>query len=203
MTTRAGFIGLLTGLIATLLLVYPLAIAWPAATPWRWMAVLAAAALTVGGGWLAGRWSGSRQPVRCAALGGLAGGLAGVIVFCLLGAAAAGLAGVPFTSQQPLVETIVYQTQVAFLVSFFGGIGLGLLGGWLAHPRRGGQPDVFDKSAPQMALNVTITAAPASVVAAAMAAAVFSRLADFAGEQPDAAAQAGAILALPVIVSLL
>ena len=201
MTTRAGLIGLLTGLTATLLLVYPLASVWPAATPWCWIAILAAAALTVAGGWLAGRRSGSTQPVRCAALGGLAGGLAGVIVFCLLGAAAAGLAGVLTTSRQPLVETIVWQTQVAFLAYFFGGTGLGLLGGWLARPRWGGQTDVFDKSAPQMALNVAITAAPASVVAAIAAAAVFPRLTDFIGKQPDSAAQAG--LVLPVIVSLL
>lgn len=204
------------GLIATLFLVYPLAVAWPAGpTFWRWIAVLAAAALTVGGGSLAGRWSGSTQPGRCAALGGLAGGLAGVIVFCLLGAAASGLAGaMPLfaraadetTRQRYLIEAIaaiVRQTQGTFLACFLGGIGLGLPGGWLACPRRSNQTDVFDKSAPQMALNVAITAAPAAVVAAALAAAVFSRLADFVGKQPDSAALVGSILDLPLIVSLL
>jgi hypothetical protein len=216
MTTRAGLIGLLIGLIATLFLVYPLAVAWPAgSTFWYWVAVLAIAALTVGGGALAGRWSGATQPGRCAALGGLAGGLAGTTVFCLLGAAAAGLAGaMPLfaqaadaaTRQRLLIEAIaamVRQTQGTFLVCFFGGTGLGLLGGWLACPRRGSQTGVFDKSAPQMALNVAITAAPAAVVAAAVAAAVFSRLADFAGGQPDSAALVGSILDLPLAVALL
>ncbi|MGC1376035.1 MAG: hypothetical protein WA821_07435 [Anaerolineales bacterium] len=207
MTTRAGFTGLLTGLVATLFLAYPFAVAWPAAsTLWRWIAVFAAAALMVGGGALAGRRSGAAQPARCAALGGLAGGLAGVIVFCLLGAAAAGLAAGETTRQRLLVEAIaamVRQTQATFLAYFLGGIGLGLLGGWLACPRRGSPKDVFDKSAPQMALNVAITAAPAAVVAVVVAAAVFSRLADFAGTQPDSAALVWSILDLPLTVSLL
>jgi len=216
MTTRAGFIGLLTGLVATLFLMYPLAVAGPDASAlWRWIAVFAAAALMVGGGALAGRRSGAAQPARCAALGGLAGGLAGTIVFCLLGAAAAGLAGAALplaqatdeiTRQRLLIEAIaatVRQTQGTFLACFLGGTGLGLLGGWLVCPRRGSPKDVFDKSAPQMALNVAITAAPAAVVAVTLAAAVFSRLADFAGTQPDAAALIGSILDLPLAVSLL
>jgi hypothetical protein len=53
---------------------------------------------------------------------------------------------------------------------------LGALGGWLAHPFHGGEPEIFDKSAPQMALNASITAVPASVVAAVVSAAVFLRL---------------------------
>ncbi len=213
MTTKAGWAGLLTGLAATLLLFYPLAVAWPSdSADWPW--IVAAAILTLGGGSLAGRWSGSSHPTRCAALGGLAGGLAGTLVFCLLGAAAAGLAGAAPLFEQAannplrqhpqieLIAGIARQTQGAFLASFLGGIGLGLLGGWLACPRRGAQADVFDKSAPQMALNAAITAAPASVVAAGLAAAVFSHLAGLAGKQAGTAASAQ-ILDLPLAAALL
>lgn len=207
MTTRAGFVGLLTGLAATFILVYPLCFAWPAgSTPWNWIATAVASGLTIGGGWLVGRWSGSTDPGRCAALGGLAGGLAGSLVFCLLGAAAAGLAGVAPLSERTQTEaiaTIVRQTQGAFLVSFLGGVGLGLLGGWLARPRQGSQTDVFDKSAPQMALNVAITAVPAAVVATVLAAAIFSHLADSVGRQAGEAALARSILDLPLMASLL
>ena len=222
MTTRAGLVGLLTGLTVTAVLTYPIfsTISWTylpgqpvSLIPWTWIAVAAAAALTIGGGSLAGRWSGSRQPGRCATLGGLAGGLAGMLVFCLLGAAAAGLTGVvPLFehvaddtlrqhAQIEAIAAIVYQTQAFSLIAFLGGIGLGLLGGWLACPRRGIQPDVFDKSAPQMALNVAITALPATVIATALAAAVFSRLADSVDTQSVEAARS--ILDLPLTVSLL
>ena len=193
MTTRAGFIGLLTGLAATFLLVYPLAIARPTGGwPWGWM--IAAAVLILTGGWLAGRRSGSVSPARCAALGGLAGGLAGALVFCLLGAAAAGLAGVNSLS----VAAVIRLTQATFLACFLAGLGLGALGGWLACPRlRAAQVETFDKTEPQMALNAAITAVCSSIVAAALAAAVFSRLAAAAG-QPG-----GAILDLPLAVALL
>jgi hypothetical protein len=208
MTTRAGWVGLLTGLAATVILFYPLAIAWLAGiTPWFWIAILAAAALTIGGGALAVRWSGSVHPGRCAALGGLAGGLAGSLVYCLLGAAAAGLAwyqplffgatgeSLGQFTQAELMAAVIRQTQEVFLACFLGGAGLGLLGGWLARPRRGSQTDVFDKSEPQMALNAAITAVPASVVAAGLAAFVFSRLADSFGM--------GSILDWPLGMSLL
>jgi hypothetical protein len=57
-------------------------------------------------------------------------------------------------------------------------MGLGALGGWLACPFRNEKPEMFDKSAPQMALNASITAVLASVVAVAASAAIFSRLVD-------------------------
>jgi hypothetical protein len=196
MITRAGFAGILTGLTATIILIYPLAIALPAgSTGWIW--IIVAAAITIRGGSLAGRWSGSVQPSRCATLGGLAGGLAGVIVFCLLDAAAAGLNASAASSNDRIesITTIVSLTQSTFLISFLGGIGLGSLGGWLACPRRDGQADTFDKSEPQMALNASITAVPATVVAAALSAAVFSHLADSIGSK--------AILDMPLTVSLL
>ncbi len=201
MTTRAGFTGLLTGLVVTISLAYPLASAWPPdSAPWSWVAL--AATLTVGGGFLAGRWSGSPLPIRCAALGGLAGGLTGSLVFCWLGAAAAGLTGaaIPAASQPAQVEiitAIVCQTQLTFLACFGAGTGLGLLGGWLARPRRGNPAEIFDKSAPQMALNAAITAVPATILTTGLAAAIFSSLAELAG------GQANSILDLPLAVSLL
>jgi hypothetical protein len=185
MTTRAGFIGFLTGLVITMTLVYPLVIA--ASTHWIWIG--AAAVITTSGGALAGRWSGAVQPIRCAALGGLAGGVAGIIFFCLLGAAAASLIAVASAA------AIVILTHKIFLVSFLGGIELGALGGWMTYPRHENQKDVFDKSEPQMALNAAITAVPASVIAAALAAAIFSRMAESTGDK--------AILDLSLIVSLL
>jgi len=173
MTTRAGFIGLLTGLAVSLLLVYPLALA-RASDLSLW--ILAAGLIMLSGGWLAGRWSASKIPLRSAALGALSGGLAGTLVFCLLGAAVGGLNG---AAQGPATSAaILRQTNMAFLFCFLGGSTLGLLGGWLACPKRSaGARDAFDKSAPQMALNVAITAVPASIVAAGLAALVFAPLA--------------------------
>jgi hypothetical protein len=208
MTTKAGLAGFLTGLTATMILIYPLAIArYSTFTCWTWIAVVAASAITIGGGALAGTWSGSVHPVRCAILGGLAGGLAGTIVFCLLGAGTAGLTGSAplfdqttddMTRQRAQIETItmiVRLTQRTFLVTFLGGIGLGTLGGWLVCPRRDDRTDSFDKSAPQMAMNAAITAVPAAVAAVALTAVVFSRLANSVGEN--------SILDMPLTVSLL
>src|SRR5512145_81663 len=145
MTTRAGLVGLLTGLVATVLLVYPLAIAWPVYSAlWFWAAVITAVFVTMGGGALAVRWSGSVHFVRSVALGGLAGGLAGTLVYCWLGAAAAGLVGNALSqnSQAEALAAIIRQIQGTFLACFLGGIGLGSLGGWLTHPRWGSQADV-------------------------------------------------------------
>ena len=217
MTSKAGLAGLLTGLTATMILVYPLAIAWhTCSTQWIWVAVATAAALTIGGGSLAAHWSRSIHPARCAALGGLAGGLAGAIVFYLLGAAAAGLAGAlplftqaanDITIQQRLqnevIVAIVSLTQWTFLASFLSGIGLGALGGWLARPRQENQTDVFDKSAPQMAMNAAITAVPAAVVAATLTAVIFSRLAASIGIKMNEPALASSVLNMPMMTSLL
>jgi hypothetical protein len=193
MTTRAGFVGILTGLITVMVLVYPLAIA-RYATSIYWISAVLAVLVTVGGGLLAGRWSGSVRPVRCALLGGLAGGLAGVIVFCLLGAASAGLT-VFAPTRVECIAMMMRQTQGTFLSLFLGGIVLGSLGGWLSSPRQDGREELFDKSEPQMAMNAAITAVPASIVAGALSAFVFSRLADSIGKS--------SILDMPLTVSLL
>jgi len=90
---------------------------------------------------------------------------------------------------------MIQRTQGTFLVLFLGGVLLGASGGWIACPRSSGQADSFDKSDPQMAMNVAITALPASIVAGALSAFVFSRMADSTGD--------GSILTMPLTVSLL
>jgi hypothetical protein len=217
MTTRAGSAGLLAGLIATLI-IYPLFMAWPDAflqaglSSSTFLTAGLAAIILVGGGFFASRWSGSVQPGRSAALGGLAGGLAGTIIFCLWGAAAAGLAQwmPPFDHaanvalpQTEIISVIVRQTMEMFLLLFISGSCLGMLGGWLARPRQRNRADAFNKTEPQMALNASITALPASIVAAALAAAIFSRLSVFSGGQTGQTGFDRAIADLPLIVSLL
>ena len=180
MTTRAGAIGLLTGVILSIFLYLLMG-----AAHFVWIAAAATVLLVGAGGWLAARWSGAGQPWRCAALGATAGGLAGSIVFCLWGAAAAGsyLAAAPAIVLCPdeaigQISTIVSQTVGLLLVLLLGGSSLGAVGGRLACTGRRRHADGFAKSAPQMAMNVSITAVVASVFAAAVAAAVFPRLAE-------------------------
>lgn len=184
MTTRAGTVGLLTGLIITIIL-YPL-YGFSAGV---WIAAVVAVMLMIGGGLYAARWSGSKQPIRCAVLGALAGGLAGMVVFCLWAAAVA------VTAQAGSISAVVHSTMGMFLLLFLGGSGLGTLGGWLARINRSAQPDVFDKNAPQMAMNAAITAVPASILAAALVAGLFARLANIFGDP--------AIVGLPLAVGLL
>jgi hypothetical protein len=217
MTTRAGFAGLLSGLITTLIL-YLLLIAQPEAFLYScpagsashvWIATAVVALLMMGGGWLACRWSGSARPWRRAALGGLAGGLAGTIVFCLWGAAtgvpARWISSIDFAScsQVEIIDTIIRQTMGAFLVLFLGGAGLGALGGWMGGLGQGKKKDVFDKAAPQMAMNAAITAVPASIVAAALAAGIFSRLSDLLGNRTVQVIPDGTMVVMPLSVSLL
>ena len=146
---------------------------------------------------------------RCAALGGLAGGLAGSVVFCLWGAAAAGSAGwvTTFTRasipQIEIISAIIRQTMGMFLVLFLSGSGLGAIGGWLSNHRNRNRTDDFDKTEPQMALNASITALPASIVAAGMAGAIFSRLADYLGGQSGQTGFDGRNLETPLVVALL
>lgn len=210
--------GLLTGLITTVL-IYPLFTAWnltyqnePLADSMRyaWIGGVVIVILMMGGGWLAVRWSGSVHPAHCAALGGVAGGLAGTIVFCLWGAAVAGWIGPAFqpnltacnSAQINHLRAIVQQTLGLLLWLFGGGIALGALSGWLARPHQRDKTDVFDMAAPQMAMNVSITAVPASIVAAAMSVAVFSNLARSVGAQTGETICARTILNMPLAASM-
>jgi hypothetical protein len=215
MTARAGWAGILGGLFTTLV-VYLLFILWPGMylqgwSAYAWLAAGVAGILALGSGRLGARWSGSAHPGRCTVLGALAGGLAGTVVFCLWGAALAGLvcwvSGLdPTTSeavyQSEIIGAIVRQTMGMFLTLFVGGSGLGAIGGWWARPRPR-REDVFDRVEPQMALNATITALPASIIAAALAAAVFSRLAEAVGGPAGEMDGARMIADLPLLVSLL
>ncbi len=209
--------GLLTGLVTTFV-IYPLFFTWQQAylgepmanaMHFAWIVGVVIAVLIMGGAWLAVRWSGSSLPVRCAALGGLAGGLAGTIVFCLWGAALAGWIGPAFqlspaicqSSQINRLNVIVGQTLGVFLWLFGGGIGLGALSGWLVRPRQPDRADVFDMAAPQMAMNASITAVPASMFAAAISVAMFSNLAKSLGGQTGELLCARTILDMPLAAS--
>lgn len=139
---------------------------------WFWLQIgLTVSLLTAGGFWTARR-SGAVKLWRRVVLGALAGGLAGTVIFCLWGAAACGLPGgaVPGIS----VKTVVRDTLFTFLVLFMGGAAMGGLGGCLTRIGRTEREEVFNLEDPQMAMNAAITALPASVFAAALAA-VFSK----------------------------
>ena len=216
MTTRAVLAGLISGLITTIMM-YPLFIArpeaflyqWPVGSTYpAWIAFAMITLLMIGGGYLAGRWNGSAHPLRRAALGALAGGLAGTIIFCLWGAATAGSARwISAANETPwLIESldgIVRHTMGMFLALFLGGSGLGALGGSLTGPGKQNQAEVFDRAEPQMAMNVSITAVLASLFAIAMAAGIFSRLLGFLGRHTGQAITDRTILELPLAVSLL
>ena len=153
------------------------------------------------------------------ALGWLSGGLGASLVFALWGAAAAGSpglaqllngllrAGVCPQAQLDSAAAVVGQTTGMFLALFLGGSALGAAGGWLACPRQAPGPELFDFSAPQMALNVGISAVPASIVAAGLAAAIFSHLAHSSGGQIAGGAGGNlcfqAVMDLPLAAALL
>jgi hypothetical protein len=216
MTTKTGLVGIITGLITTAL-IYPFFISWhalyldeglAASTSSMWIALALAILLMIGGGFLAARWSASVQPGRCIALGALVGGLAGMFIFCLWGAGTAGTVRwvSPIATQYSQVELIrilIRQTMQMFLVLFLGGGVLGMLGGWLAGPKQNSREDRFNKVEPQMAMNASITAVCASVVAAAVAAYVFSRLTQIIGGNTGGIVLDDAIVHLPLIVALL
>ncbi len=211
MSTRAGAVGLLTGLIASvinflLFIIQPDAFLGTSATfmsyPF-WIAVVVTALMIIIGGWRAARRSGSVLSGRLIILGALAGSLAGVVIFCLWGAALAGqamwflpermIAGVD-VSKVVLIEALILRTQYAFLALFLGGAGMGGLGGWCASLQHNGSFDTFDRADPQMVLNASITAVPASMLAVAVAAAAFNHLPEGVSEN---------VAKLPLITALL
>jgi hypothetical protein len=213
MTTRAGFTGLITGLIATLI-IYPFFMSSPAmfmsgdleVTTGFLIVAAIVVILIIGSGWFAVGWSGATHPGRSAALGGLAGGLAGSVVFCFWGAGLAFWTSLFHHAKTPQTEILsdsIRQIMDIFLVLFIGGSGLGMLGGWFFSRRHQNRTEIFDKTEPQMALNAAITAVPASIVAAAMAGAIFSRLADYLGSQTSQTGFDGRLLEIPLVVSLL
>ena len=135
-------------------------------------------AMIILGGVIAARWSGSNCTWRCAVLGGVSGGLAGSILFCLLGAAIAGSINFISTDalnaeSSPLI--IIHQTMVMFLFLFLGGLVFGMLGGLLSRLHKPSGMDHFDLEAPQIALNTSITAVPACLLSVALTAAFFTQ----------------------------
>lgn len=220
MTTRAGFAGILTGLLTTLL-IYPIFIARPNAflqtgsadsAGYIWLIAVVIALMMVAGGAMTSQWSRPTQTLRRTVLGGLTGGLAGAIIFCLWGAATAGLARwtSPLDnstngsiSQIEILNAIIRQTMGVFLVLLLAGSILGALGGWLSRRRQNNRVEIFDKIEPQMAMNAAITAVPASIVATALAAYIFSRLSNLLTDQTGLAIHDGSIVTMPLAVSLL
>jgi hypothetical protein len=183
MTTRTGLAGLVTGLIASI--ITHLILSGSGTLPSAWTALILLAdlliPLTVTCGFVSVKWSKAHQPGRCIALGGVSGLLAGTILFCFQGAAAAGTTYHVTLSTGDLVPVIVNQTIDTFLLLFISSGLAGGIGGWLASSRRWTRRDDFDMTEPQMAMNVSITALPASIVAAGVAAAIFPRLAMLTG----------------------
>jgi hypothetical protein len=58
------------------------------------------------------------------------------------------------------------------------GLALGAVGGWRCTPQAASSQPLYNKAHPQMALNVSITAVPATALAVLLAAAVFLRVSD-------------------------
>jgi len=183
MTTKTGLIGLLAGLLASIVTNLVFASSSSLIGVFTTFILMAVLYLILAGaaGSIAVRWSKAAQPVRCIALGSLAGILDGTILFCLWGAAAAGSTYLSTLSRADLIPVIVNQTMDIFLILFISGGLAGAIGGWLASSRKWNTIDKFDMTDPQMAMNASITALPASIVAAGVAAAVFPRLAMLTG----------------------
>ena len=220
MTTRAGVSGLITGCVLVGLLFYPLYVVVPGAYILGGptgsifaseVLVVAAAAMTVAGGGWAAWWGGARSRTRRAALGAVAGSLAGLVAFCGLGAAAAGAAGAGRLLQslrKPPAEATwmvwlnleaavrtVWWTDELFWALVTIGAGLGAVGGLYVRPfpPPAGWEE-FDKHEAQMALNVAITAVPSAAVAVLLAAMFFSGL-------PGALIQGATIYTLTLTLS--
>jgi hypothetical protein len=197
MTTKAGLTGLITGLIASLITYLVLSRPGDLQTAWTGLMLLIdlLVPLVVAAGFFSVKWCKASQPGRCIALGGLSGIMGGTILFCFWGAAAAGTTYLANLSKGDLVPLIVNQTVDTFVLLFISGGLAGGIGGWLASSRRWTCCDDFDMAEPQMAMNASITALPASIVAAGVAAAVFPRLAMLTGY----ATGLGALSPIPVV----
>jgi len=185
MTTRAGGIGLITGAIATLLsyvffLFLPMLTMRTGWQPAGWAGEVLVGLVIFTGGFFAARRGGAARHWRCAALGALTGGLAGMILFSLWGAANAGtttlfLDQLAYTSRSCL-------TMSAFIRLFAESALLGGLGGWLSSLGPKQREETFDLDDPQMAMNAFITAVPASVFTAVLTALFFPRLRVVSGD---------------------
>lgn len=199
MTTRAGTVGLLTGILAALIIDLLTFAFQRTGSNLLWIAIAGIIIVMILlGGFLTVRWSGSVRPWRNAVLGGLSGALAGMMLFCLWGAAAAG--SIHWSSGEvSTLNLVIRQTMQMLLVLFLGGAALGFLGGCLGGVSRRVKIEVFDMQAPQMAMNASITAVPASILAAALAAVFTSNLM----AQTEEAFFNQSTVELPLVIALL
>lgn len=196
MTTRAGLVGLVTGIIGSAVLVYPFYWVWPGFYIENWPVVprlpavfliLPAIILTGLGGGLASAWSGTGR-LRQIGAGALAGGLAALVLYSSVGAATAGLVGLgeAGATTGPLApETaarIIALTHTVFWGLTLGGILLGAAGALFPLVFKFAPPaKYFGGPEPQMALNTTLTALPATAFALILVAVFSSRLPDSKG----------------------
>lgn len=195
MTTRAGIVGLGLGALLSGVLFYPFFLVWPnffvsgwaPGVLWLGVVLLALAALlAAAGGGLAAAWGGALQADLRVGLGALAGSLAALVVFCSLGAAAAGLPGLSLMFvDEPGIEgraiviamlRITRWTHGMFWLLMLSGTLLGALGGWRCAPVALLERVKPGKNDPMMALNAAITVMPAMAFAVLLAAGLFSRL---------------------------
>jgi hypothetical protein len=177
MTTRAGWIGILAGIITGIML-QPMTILVLNGNSWAaWGNDLLFIIMMTGGGYIASRKSLSTRRWRCMILGGMAGALAGSLTFCLWGGVAAGIPTASSSSDMAtLISEAIRRTEAFFLALLVSGTLLGALGGWISRIGKQDQEEDFNKVDPQMAMNTTITATAASAVTAILAAVVFSHL---------------------------
>jgi signal transduction histidine kinase len=195
---RAFLAGLGGGLMLIAVLFYPLYVLLPGRYVAGWPTgsgalgfglVLLSPLLAAGSGYLAARWIGSGTRQDGTLCGALAGGVAGVILYFGLGAAAAGVAGnaplllhglVPAAGEVEAVRLlaeamigVVWGTHGAFWAALLAGTGLGALGGLLSPAR--------DESRAESDLRPVMTAllaavALASALSFAVALLIFSAL---------------------------
>lgn len=121
------------------------------------------------GGWLAARRSRSTEAWRCILLGAFSGGLAAIIFFGLAGAAVGGIIDLSRHWLSYIDQEVLY-TESTFLFLLILCIFLGACGGWVSTWGRPNKKDSFNHEDPQMAMNVAVTAVPASVFALGVAA---------------------------------
>ena len=185
MTTRAGLVGIISGVIISIV-VHVLMFTWRGAVVCNglfldihWVMQCSIAILLVVTGYWAASWNHSKERWRCAALGSLAGIVAVIFLFSLWGAA---FTVIQLGILDSINIVVMLQFTIAmFLKLFFAGGLLGALGGFFCHPTKTVEKDTFNKVEPQMAMNGSITAVSASVVVVAIAASTFPGLSEHMG----------------------
>jgi signal transduction histidine kinase len=154
---KVCLVGLAGGLVLIATLFYPLYVVLPGDLVEGWMGgsqllslalEIAAVLLVVATGFLAARWSGPGNRQTGAFFGALAGGVAGIVGYLGIGAAAAGVVGsgtllrhglVPVIGEGELAHLVVGTTigvvwwsHIVFWAALLAGVGLGTVGGLLA-----------------------------------------------------------------------